>query len=91
MAESRELMRVSLRAFAEVIEAGVLAPGPAPERAFDVFVLALHGLTALHMANEPDLPSGSGRFGSLVPEVLALHERAWAPAALDPHPAPSGT
>ena len=40
-------------------------------------VKALNGLTALHMANEPDVPIGSGRFGSLIPAALALFRAAW--------------
>jgi hypothetical protein len=39
----------------------------------------MHGLTALHMANEPELPVGSGRFGSLIPAALALFRAAWEP------------
>ena len=33
----------------------------------------IHGLTSQHMANEPHLPVGSGRYGGLIPvaaEVL---------------------
>ncbi|GIK57050.1 MAG: TetR/AcrR family transcriptional regulator [Chloroflexi bacterium] len=40
-----------------------------------VIVLA-HGITAMHLANEPDLPIGQGRFGSLMPVVLSLLEQA---------------
>ncbi|MCL4261728.1 MAG: TetR/AcrR family transcriptional regulator [Anaerolineae bacterium] len=40
-----------------------------------VIVLA-HGMTAMHLANEPDLPIGQGRFGSLMPVVLSLLEQA---------------
>jgi hypothetical protein len=39
----------------------------------------MHGLTALRMANEPELPVGSGRFGSLIPAALALFRAAWEP------------
>src|SRR3712207_3569146 len=33
-------------------------------QARDLFIGMIHGLTAQHMANQPDLPLGSGRFGS---------------------------
>jgi hypothetical protein len=37
----------------------------------------MHGLTAQHLANEPDLPIGQGRFGSLIPVVVSILEKAW--------------
>ncbi len=37
----------------------------------------MHGITAQHMANEPELPVGEGRFGSLLPAALDLLKRAW--------------
>jgi len=33
-----------------------------------------HGITALHFANEPQLPIGEGRFGSLIPTLLKILE-----------------
>jgi hypothetical protein len=41
----------------------------------------IHGLTALHMANELEAPVGTSRFGSLLPAVLALFRIAWEPDA----------
>ena len=38
----------------------------------------MHGLTALHMANEPHLPLGQGRFGVLIPAAVALFDKAWS-------------
>jgi AcrR family transcriptional regulator len=35
-----------------------------------------HGLTAMHLANEPHLPVGQGRFGSLIPTLLNILETA---------------
>lgn len=35
-----------------------------------------HGLTAMHLANEPQLPVGQGRFGSLIPTLLNILETA---------------
>jgi AcrR family transcriptional regulator len=64
-----------------ILEAG-LAQGQLalhiPEtQARDLFIAMMHGLTALHMANEPELPMGTGRFGSLVEAALALFQAAW--------------
>jgi AcrR family transcriptional regulator len=43
----------------------------------DTIIAIAHGLTAMHLANEPDLPLGQGRFGSLIPVVLSILETAW--------------
>jgi len=37
-----------------------------------LFIALWHGLTALHIANDPDLPAGKGRFGSLIPAGIRL-------------------
>ena len=58
-----------------------LALGLPPEQARDLFIGMMHGLTALHMANEPELPVGMGRFGSLLPAALTLFQTAWSPSA----------
>ncbi len=49
-----------------------------PEQTADLFIAMMHGLTALHLANEPQLPSGTGRFGSLIPAALSVFEKAWS-------------
>jgi AcrR family transcriptional regulator len=43
----------------------------------DLVITFMHGLTALHLANEPHLPIGRGRFGSLIPAVMSVLEKAW--------------
>ena len=48
------------------------------EQAADLVIAIMHGLTALHMANEPHLPLGKGRFGVLIPAALSLIEKAWS-------------
>src|SRR5512141_2413511 len=37
------------------------------EQIVNLLIAVSHGLTAMHLANEPDLPVGQGRFGSLIP------------------------
>jgi hypothetical protein len=37
----------------------------------------MHGLAAMHLANEPHLPMGEGRFGSLIPAAISVFEKAW--------------
>ena len=40
----------------------------------DMVIAVAHGLTALHLANEPQLPIGQGRFGSLIPTFVRFFE-----------------
>jgi len=42
----------------------------------EMVIAIAHGLTAMHLANEPHLPIGQGRFGSLIPIVLSILEKA---------------
>jgi AcrR family transcriptional regulator len=44
----------------------------------DLMIAFMHGLTAQHMANEPGLPLGEGRFGSLIPAALTVLDKALA-------------
>jgi AcrR family transcriptional regulator len=44
----------------------------------DLVLAVMHGLTALHMANEPNLPVGQGRFGSLISAAVSLFNKAWS-------------
>ena len=48
-------------------------------QARDLLIGMIHGLTAHHMANEPELPVGSGRFGSQIPAAIALFRSKWDP------------
>jgi hypothetical protein len=50
-------------------------------QARDLMIGMIHGLTAHHMANEPDLPVGSGRFGSQIPAAVALYRAKGDPRA----------
>jgi AcrR family transcriptional regulator len=70
-------------AFEEVL-AGAVAHGqivlgiPVVE-ARDLLIGMIHGLTAQHMANQPELAVGSGRFGSQIPAAVALFRARWDP------------
>ena len=79
MNESRQLLERSDQIVEQGLEHGSLVLGISPVQARDLFIAMMHGLTALHMANEPDIPVGSGRFGSLIPSALALFRAAWDP------------
>ena len=51
--------------------------GLTPAQVNDLGIAMMHGLTAQHLANEPQLPLGKGRYGSLIPAALALFQSAW--------------
>ena len=60
----------------------VLAPlvnttGLTLEQYFTLSIALMHGITASHLANEPQLPLGQGRFGSLVPFAATMLRRIW--------------
>jgi AcrR family transcriptional regulator len=76
--ESRKLLATGIQAMTEAMEDRTFIPGLPPERAMDLFLAMMHGLTSLHMANEPHLPVGQGRFGSLIPAAVALFRTSWA-------------
>lgn len=42
----------------------------------NLVIATAHGVTAMHLANEPQLPIGQGRFGSLIPIFLKVFETA---------------
>ncbi len=79
--EGARILAHSDQILKQALEQGNLALGLPPEQARDLFIAMMHGLTALHMANEPELPMGSGRFGSLIEAALALFQAAWRPSA----------
>jgi hypothetical protein len=85
---SSESLQVSLTTYEAAVqeitrrlEAGELQPEPGltPQQVLDLAIAMLHGLTSQHMANEPHLPIGQGRFGSLIPAAVAIFEKAWSP------------
>lgn len=49
-----------------------------PAQITDLVIALMHGITAMHLANEPDLPAGSGRFGALILPAVELLEKAWS-------------
>ncbi len=83
---SEESLRESRRSLAigeEVLQqdleqAGIVLSLPLAQ-ARDLVIAMMHGLAAQHLANEPELPVGSGRFGSLIPAAVALFQVSWDP------------
>jgi len=79
MEEAYKLLEISYTSMAKLVDSGLIAPGISAEQANDLFIALMDGLTALHLANEPHLPIGEGRFGSLIPAAVALLRAAWTP------------
>ena len=79
MAESREGLARFEAELAEAIAEGQIRPGVPASQARDLIIAMMQGLTSQHMANEPDLPVGLGRYGGLIPAAVALFRKAWEP------------
>lgn len=77
MAVSLESLETIRRQAGYMFEGGQLETGLPFEEARDLIIAMQHGLTELHLANNPDLPVGSGRFGKLVEQAADLFVAAW--------------
>lgn len=53
-------------------------PGIPPEQARDIIIALLHGVTEQHLANNPELPVGQGRYGALIPQAVDVLLKAWS-------------
>ena len=80
--ESRQGLAEFEQELAKAIESGEIAPDVTLTQARDLFTAMTHGLTSQHLANEPQMPVGSGRYGSLIPAAIALFRAAWPPPHL---------
>ncbi|HKG27653.1 MAG TPA: TetR/AcrR family transcriptional regulator [Thermomicrobiales bacterium] len=69
---------------AEAVASGQIVLDMPVVQARDLLIGMIHGLTAQHMANEPELPIGSGRFGSQIPTAVALFRAKWDPRGANP-------
>ena len=80
MAESQRLLEGADSMLNAAITQGIIRPGVTVSQARDLIIAMSHGLTSQHMANEPELPIGSGRYGGLIPAAVAVFRAAWEPA-----------
>lgn len=60
----------------DIVDAGHLT-GINALQVQDTLIVIMQGLAALHLANDPDASLESGRFGSLVPVIVAMLKKAW--------------
>jgi AcrR family transcriptional regulator len=77
--EARKVRLPGMQAITTAIDAGSIASPLPPERVFDLLLAMRRGIIAEHLGKETHLPKGDERFRSLVPEILALLQAAWAP------------
>lgn len=80
MAVSLGLLEEARLQFGAILENGDLTIDLPFEEAQDIFIALQHGLTELHLANNPELPVGEGRFGKLVEQAVQLILDAWQPS-----------
>lgn len=77
MAFSSAALEEAVKAFALLVEDSGIDMDLPLNTAFDLAIGIMHGLTAQHMANEPELPIGQGRFGSLNTYGAQMFMKAW--------------
>lgn len=79
--ESLALSFAALERFTEYLQALLqsegIDPGIPTEQARDIILALNHGLTELHLANNPELPVGEGRYGSLIEHSIDVLMKAW--------------
>ncbi len=76
--ESAKLLEIGDRAARQAASSAIISPDIPPEVFSNLLIAVMHGFTAQHLANEPHLPAGSGRFGSLIPFIMEMMKRAWS-------------
>ena len=57
---------------------GTIQTTQSAEVVTNMIIVIMHGIAAQHLANEPHLPVGTGRFGSLVPIAVDILKKAWS-------------
>lgn len=77
MAASLATLGAARAQFTETLQSGELTLGMPLEEALDLIIAFEHGLTELHLANNPQLPVGEGRFGKLIPQAVEMILGAW--------------
>ena len=79
MVVSLGVLQGSIEEMAQIIAQGEIDTKGIPlDEGHDLVIALMHGLTELHLANNPDLPVGEGRFGKLVDHAVKLIMDAWS-------------
>ncbi len=77
MAVSLAQLDASKGQFTHLLEMEEITLGIPYEEARDLVIAFQHGLVELHLANNPELPVGQGRFGKLIPQAVQMVLDAW--------------
>lgn len=70
----------------EILTAGGIDPGMPYEQARDLIIALNHGLTEQHLANNPELPVGKGRYGGLIHQAVSVLLQAWSTPPASTYP-----
>jgi AcrR family transcriptional regulator len=81
MADAQILLELIGDCIHRGLETGSITRRLSPVETVDLYSALAHGLTSLQMANQPDLPPGQGRFGSLIPAAHQFLAAFWGPDA----------
>jgi AcrR family transcriptional regulator len=82
MAASIEMVQIQRQALADALAAGQLGPEAASEQAVYVLSVFITGVISQSLANEPDLPWGSGRFTPLLPKLIDVLPALYPPTSI---------
>jgi AcrR family transcriptional regulator len=85
MNESWEMLAKVSQYAQTIIQAGLIQADLPTDQVRDLVFALMHGLVAQHMANEPHLPLGAGRYGALIPAAVQLLRKAWGNDNEAPH------
>jgi AcrR family transcriptional regulator len=80
MAPSVAMIQLQRDALGEAVRLGQLGPGADSDEAIHVLGIFISGSVGQAIANEPDLPWGSGRFTPLLPRLIDLLVALYPPA-----------
>jgi AcrR family transcriptional regulator len=81
-APSIEMVALQRAALADAVAAGEVGPGADSDQAVDLLAILIAGVFSQHLANEPNLAWGQGRFTPLFPRLMQLFTAAYpVPAA----------
>lgn len=62
----------------ELIATSDLKTNLPTNQAVDLLIATMHGLTEMHLANNPEQPVGQGRYGRLIPAAVDVFFAAWS-------------
>lgn len=79
MVEARGLIEDSNRRVQTLIDRGLVRQDMTASQLRDTLLVIMHGLTSLRRANEPGATINEGRFGPLIPHMVAMLLAAWQP------------